>query len=116
MSEQKIIPIVDEAASNCAGSEPYALMVLGDSMEPEFLEGEIIVIEPDGLVKDGSFVIAWHKEEFIFRQVLIRDGKWYLKPLNDAYPTEEFPGLSAVKGVVIQKKKPGSRKSMKSYV
>ncbi len=116
MSEQKIIPIVAEEASSCASSEPYALMVLGDSMEPEFVEGEVIVIEPDGLVKDGSFVIAWHKEEYIFRQVLIQDGKWYLKPLNAAYPTEEFPGPSAVKGVVIQKKKPGSRKSVKFYV
>jgi len=107
MSEQKIIPIVDEEASNCASSEPYALMVLGDSMEPEFVEGEIIVIEPDGLVKDGSFVIAWHKEEYIFLQVPIQDCKWYSNLLNAAYPTEEFPGPSAVKGVVIQKKKPG---------
>jgi SOS-response transcriptional repressor LexA len=116
MSEKKIIPIVDDAASNCAGSEPYALMVLGDSMEPEFAEGEIIVIEPDGLVKDGSYVIAWHNEEYIFRQVRIDGGKWYLQPLNGAYPTVEIPGLSAVKGVVIQKKKPGSRRSLKSYL
>lgn len=115
MSERKTIPIVAEEASNCAGGEPFALMVLGDSMEPEFVEGEIIVVEPDGLVKDGSYVVAWHKEEYIFRQVLIQDGKWYLKALNDAYPTEEFAGAEAVKGVVIQKKKPGDRKSVKFY-
>ena len=30
-------------------------MVLGHSMAPEFNEGEIIVIEPDGLARDGSF-------------------------------------------------------------
>ena len=29
MSEKKIIPIVDDATSNCAGSEPNALMEIG---------------------------------------------------------------------------------------
>lgn len=115
MSEQKIIPIADESASSCAGSEPFALMVLGDSMLPEFEEGEVIVVEPDGVVKDGAFVVAWHKDEYIFRQVRLHEGKWYLTPLNDLYPTEEFAGPSAVKGVVVQKKKPGSRKSVKYY-
>lgn len=102
--------------SACASGEPYALMVLGDSMQPEFMEGEIIVVEPEGLAKDGSFVVAFHNEEYTFRQLLIRDDKWYLNALNDLYPTEQISGPEAVKGVVIQKKKPGKRSSMKSYI
>lgn len=118
--QRKTIPIhdatEDPALSACSGAEPYALMVLGDSMLPEFEEGEIIVVEPEGLARDGAFVVAYHNDEYTFRQLLIREGRWYLNPLNDLYPTEEIPGPEAVKGVVIQKKKPGKRSSLKSYL
>ena len=43
-----------EDLPSCAGGESFALMVMGHSMAPEFLEGEIIIIEPDGLAQDGS--------------------------------------------------------------
>jgi SOS-response transcriptional repressor LexA len=119
MTERKIIPIrekQDEKLSACSEAEPYALMVLGDSMLPEFEEGEIIVVEPEGLVKNGSYVVAWHKEEYIFRQIVQYEGKWYLKPLNDLYPTEEVSGTEVVHGVVILKKEPGRRRTAKSYI
>ncbi len=87
----------------CAGSEPFALRVLGDSMEPEFQDGCIIVIEADGVVKNGSYVLAVVDEEYIFRQLVIENGRYFLKPLNNAYETVEIPGLEAVKGVVVQK-------------
>ncbi len=85
---------------NACGGEPFALRVLGDSMMPEFKEGDIIVIEPDGAVHDGSFVLAAHNGEYIFRQLRVDEGHYYLKPLNDAYPTVEIPGLQAVHGVI----------------
>ncbi len=43
--------------NNC-GHDPFALRVLGDSMAPEFMEGHILIIEPDGEIKDGSYVFA----------------------------------------------------------
>jgi DNA polymerase V len=117
MSEQKTIPIqaVNEA-SNCASAEPYALMVLGDSMLPEFEEGEIIVVEPSGLVKDGSYVVAFVNEEYIFRQVVQHPDGWMLKPLNTVYPNIPIADLDAVKGVVIMKKRPGRRSEQKRYI
>ena len=45
-SERPVLPILPAAGAesgDCAGSEPFALMVLGDAMAPEFVEGEIIV-------------------------------------------------------------------------
>ncbi|MDD5387970.1 MAG: S24 family peptidase [Gallionellaceae bacterium] len=101
--------------SACAGAEPYALMVLGDSMLPEFIEGEIIVVEPEGLAKDGSYVVAFVNEEYIFRQIVQHPEGWMLKPLNPIYPNIPVEGLSVVKGVVIMKKKPGKRSEQKSY-
>jgi len=89
--------------SQCGGSEPFALRVLGDSMEPEFKEGHIIIIEPDGMVEDGSYVLAVHNEEYIFRQLKIEDGQYFLKPLNDNYPVIKISGLSDVKGLITQR-------------
>jgi len=92
-------------------------MVLGDSMAPEFMEGEIIVIEPEGLAKDGSYVIAWANEEYIFRQLVQHAEGWMLKPLNPIYPNIPVEDIKeTVKGVVILKKQPGRRKEQKSYV
>jgi DNA polymerase V len=103
--------------SACSSGEPYALMVLGDSMLPEFAEGEIIVIEPEGIAKDGSYVIAWANEEYIFRQLVKHDDGWMLKPLNPIYPNIPVDDLKAtVKGVIILKKQPGRRKEQKSYL
>lgn len=112
---EQAIPGEAEAGS-CASGEPYALMVLGDSMLPEFEEGEIIVVEPEGLAKDGSYVVAWANEEYIFRQLVQHADGWMLKPLNSLYPNIPIDDpKQAVKGVVIMKKKPGKRKEQKSY-
>lgn len=109
-------PAVDAALEACSSAEPFALMVLGDSMEPEFLEGDIIIIEPEGLARDGSYVMAWLDGEWIFRQLVGREGDWKLRPLNPKYPTARIPDLSVIKGVIIQKAKPGRRKALKRYV
>lgn len=102
--------------SACSGGDAFALQVLGSSMEPEFNEGEIIVIEPDGLLRDGAFVLAQQREEWIFRQ-LCRDGDgWRLHALNPAFPDIPLADLSAVRGVIIQKALPGRRRASKRYI
>jgi SOS-response transcriptional repressor LexA len=113
----------DLVASACAGGEPYALMVLGDSMLPEFIEGEVIVVEPEGVAKDGSYVIAYlenaekEDDKYIFRQLVQHPEGWMLKPLNPIYPNIPIEGIEGViKGVVIRKTKPGRRRESKSYV
>ena len=90
------------SSSGCAENEPYALRVLGDSMQPEFMDGVVIVIDPAGAMRDGSYVIATHNEELIFRQLKIHEEKYFLQPLNDLYDTVEISGLEMVSGVVSQ--------------
>jgi SOS-response transcriptional repressor LexA len=109
-------PESDPALDKCSAAESFALMVLGDSMEPEFVEGDIIIIEPEGLATDGSYVMAWLADEWIFRQLVQADGGWKLRPLNPKYPSAAIPDLSGIKGVVIQKSKPGRRKAAKRYI
>jgi len=117
MTPRKTIPLVaDTSLSDCSGAESFALMVLGDSMAPEFVEGEVIVVEPEGLARDGSFVIAQVNGEWTFRQLVTADGAWALRALNPAYPATPLPDLAAVRGVVIQKSRPGRRRALKRYV
>ena len=87
----------------CGSSEPFALRVMGDSMTPEFEDGSIIVIDPSGVVDSGSYVLAVYDDEYIFRQLIIKDSRYYLRPLNRGYETVEIPGIEAVKGVIVQK-------------
>jgi len=118
--QHRIIPIMplgeNEDLDACSSAEPFALMVLGDSMEPEFVEGEVILIEPEGLATDGSYVLAQLAGEWIFRQLIRQGAGWRLQALNPAYPAADIPDLGAVKGVIIQKSKPGRRRATKRYV
>ena len=123
MTQYKTIPLHqvhpddDPTVRSCASGEPFALMVLGDSMEPEFVEGDIILIEPEGLATDGSFVLAQIDGEWIFRQLRRSDTGWRLIALKDGYPDVAIGQIrEAVKGVIIQKSKPGRRKATKRYV
>jgi SOS-response transcriptional repressor LexA len=106
-------------AGGCSGGESFALRVLGDEMAPEFNDGEIIIVEPDGALKDGSFVLARYGGEWIFRQLCRRAGGWVLHALNPErrdLPDLPLPGLDAVHGVVIQKAVPGRRRRSRFYV
>jgi SOS-response transcriptional repressor LexA len=108
-----------DAAGGCSGGESFALRVLGDEMAPEFNDGEIIIVEPDGALKDGSFVLAQHAGAWIFRQLCRRGEGWALHALNPArrdLPDLTLPDLAAVRGVVIQKAVPGRRRLSKFYV
>ncbi|MFQ5757429.1 MAG: S24 family peptidase, partial [Acidiferrobacterales bacterium] len=88
--------------SACAGSEPFALRVLGDSMAPEFDHGTVIIVEPAGLLESGCYVVAEHNSKYIFRQLIIDGQRWLLKAVNDQYPTIEIAGLQEIKGRVVQ--------------
>ena len=87
--------------SSCGG-EPFALRVIGDIMAPEFMDGCIIIIDPSGVVKDGSYVLARQGEEYIFRQLVFGDDMYYLRTLEEGHDDIEIPDLVLVEGVIIQ--------------
>ncbi len=91
-------------------------MVLGDAMLPEFAEGEIVVVEPEGHATDGSFVVAHVDGGWTLRQLVRCDAHWQLRALNPAYAATPLADLASVRGVVIQKSKPGRRRALKRYV
>jgi DNA polymerase V len=102
--------------AGCSGGEVFALRVLGDSMAPEFADGEIIVVEPDGALREGSFVLAQVAGEWTFRQLSRAGGQWLLHALNPTYADQPLPDLGAVRGVIIQKAVPGRRRLSRRYI
>jgi SOS-response transcriptional repressor LexA len=78
----------------------FALRVSGDSMEPDFTEGSILIVEPEMEAQPGDFVIAKNgDDETTFKQLIRDAGDWYLKPLNPRYPLKAL-GKSTIVGVV----------------
>jgi SOS-response transcriptional repressor LexA len=63
----------------------FALAVEGDSMEPEFAEGEIIVASPNTEPQSGDFVVVKINGQATLKQVFIHLNKIVLKPLNETY-------------------------------
>lgn len=87
------------------GSRGFALRLPGDSMEPEFPEGAIIIVDPDREPINGSYVVARLDEdmEATFKQLVLDGSRKYLKPLNPRYPLLEVNGKKVtICGVVIQ--------------
>ena len=87
----------------CANSEPFALRVIGDSMEPEFKDGCIIIIDSAATVESGSYVLAMVDEEYIFRQFIAEDDRYYLRALKEGYEEISLLSRDAVRGVIVQR-------------
>lgn len=102
-------------AGACEGAESFALRVLGDSMAPEFVHGDIVVIEPDGCLDDGRFVLAWADDEWTLRQLRGGPGAWRLEALDARWPPQPLADLAQVRGVVIQRARPGRRRETRHY-
>jgi len=88
--------------SACAANSPYALQVLGNSMEPEFRDGAVIIVDPSVPLHHGAYVVIDYQEETTFRQFIVREDAHYLVALNNDYPevmiTEEYN----IRGIVSQ--------------
>lgn len=77
-------------------------------MEPEFKEGEVIVISPTAKTENGDYVVVKnHEEEATFKQYKRYDNTQVLHPLN---PKHQDIALKKdieyrIVGVVMEKKK-----------
>ena len=79
----------------------YALRVRGDSMEPDFPEGSIIIVDPHREPQPGNYVIAKNGGEATFKQLTKDGADRYLKPLNPQYPIKLIDNDIMICGVVV---------------
>ena len=94
---------LSDIESNCGASEPFALQVTDNSMEPEFTEGCIVIIDPVGQCRNDQYVFVEYDGVRWFRQYLEKDSKKYLIALNNLYPDILLDNSFDVLGVIIQK-------------
>ena len=98
--------IADEhiACPDVTDPQAFAARVVGDSMEPGYREGEIVIFSPALLTPSGSdcFVRLLRDNETTFKRIYIEDdGRTIrLQPLNNKYPPtsvdrEEIGGMYA---------------------
>jgi SOS-response transcriptional repressor LexA len=100
--------------SGCAWREPFALQVLGDSMEPELPDKCIVIIEQARRCSDGMYVFVEVEGVRWLRQYRVdENGREWLIALNDLYPEIDLTGLEwEVLGIVIQR---NVRRKIKRY-
>ncbi len=101
------------ALNSCSMLEPYALRVVGDSMEPEFADGCVIIVDPGHVPRDGSYVIVEYAGDVFFRQLVIDGERRFLKPLNPKYGSFELTPPYTIRGAVVQQA--GRRRSQRKH-
>lgn len=73
--------------------QAFAARVVGDSMEPKYKEGQIIIFAPNTPARSGDdcFVRFAKDNSTTFKRLMVgRGGKIRLRPLNKKYPVEEY--------------------------
>ncbi|MBQ9240537.1 MAG: hypothetical protein IJ164_04250 [Duodenibacillus sp.] len=96
-------------------NEAYALRIRGASMEPEFCEGDIVIVDPTISARAGDYVVArvtnCYENESSIKQYAVtgidRNGveTFELRPLNPLFPTLSSKDLEIdLLGVVVEKR------------
>ncbi len=94
----------DDFLSACSAKEPFALQVLGNSMEPEFPDGCIITLEPADQCLSGMYIMVMVEDVRWFRQYINDAQGERLVALNALYPEIPLQGLEwQVEAIVMQR-------------
>ena len=94
---------ITDLNSECGSSEPYALQVTDNSMEPEFPKNCIVIVDPSGSCVDGQYIFVEYDGVRWFRKFKTIDGDNYLLALNSEYPEIKLDNSYDVIGIIVQK-------------
>jgi len=89
---EKVLDHADEwTESDVKGPHVFALRVKGDSMVPEFNEGDIVVVSPHSRAASGDYAVVKNDEEEVTLKQFKKYGtKRILHPLNPKYQDIEL--------------------------
>ena len=87
-----IIDYIDIPADMARGNkELFALKTKGKSMEPNFIEGDILIFEKTEDCENGQFcAVAVNGDDATFKKVTKTDAGIMLQPLNPAFETKFY--------------------------
>jgi SOS-response transcriptional repressor LexA len=83
--------------------QAFAIRVEDDSMWPRFMQGDIIVIDPEEPYENGDRCLVWVNGELLFRIYTKAEKEIRLTALNSKYPEIAIPLTSQVEYYVIGK-------------
>jgi len=80
--------------TNCADRNAFALAVEGDSMQPNYQSGDIVILMPGTPPRNGCLVVAKFKNDgVVFRRFNLASGESVqLTAYNPIYPPYSGPG------------------------
>ena len=103
-----------QTGCSAEGLEPFALRVIGDSMEPEFQDGHVIVVDPGFPLLNGVYAVIQNSGEFIFGQYSTDNSGSWIRYLNPDFKAVKLEPGFVTKGVVTQRNG-RKRKDIKRY-
>ena len=87
--------------------DTFVLRIRGESMEPKFHDGDLIFVDPQISPTSGRFVIVFSNdfEEPTLKQLILEEGRRYLKALNPDWPNRisEMDANATIIGVAVFK-------------
>jgi len=105
---------MSQTGCSAEGMEPFALQVIGNSMEPEFQDGHIILVDPGYPLLEGVYAVIKNSGEYIFGQFYKDGSEGWIRYLNPDFEAVKLESGFEVKGVVTQRNG-RKRKDMKRY-
>lgn len=82
----------DAVPTECRDVKAFAVRLEGDSMSPDFNQGDLLILQPSEEVYSGCLaVVKLSNDGIIFRRVELRREHIKLVPLNPQYGMEEIP-------------------------
>jgi len=99
----------DFIETDMPGEKIFALRVKGASMEPEFREGEVIIVNPNLEPVPGDYVIVKSQdhgsEDATLKQLKKLGSTFFLHPLNPAFEDIPLTKSHKIVGKVVRRQK-----------
>lgn len=82
----------------------YAIQLNDSTMQPRFIEGTLLIINPEYHPENQDFVVAqpYNQKIATFKQFLIDGENHYLKPLNPDFPIIKITPNDRILGTMVQ--------------
>ncbi|MEM9236015.1 MAG: S24 family peptidase [Verrucomicrobiota bacterium] len=82
----------EQIPTECRDEAAFAVSLEGDSMEPVFRSGDLLVVMPSEEVYSGAYAVCRFRDDgVVLRQVEFSGGEVQLVPLNPRFEVRTFP-------------------------
>lgn len=113
---EAVTDIVDEVEIDsrlaATGYDYFGLLVTGDSMFPEYRDGDVVILRAQSFAETGDDVVAYiGGSDATLKRIAVLDEGIELRPINPAYPVRRFSGGEVealpvtIGGIVVEQRR-----------